>query len=254
MANELNGAAAIVTGASSGIGRATALTLVDRGASVALVARRGDRLEKLAAEITEKGGRAEIIVADITARDEALGVVEKAVAAFGRLDVVVNAAGAMLNGPTEGALLDEWDTMVSINLRGLMYVTHAALPHLVAAARDSDRKVTDLINISSVAGRTANAGVAAYNATKFGVTAFSEALRQEYAKQSVRVSVIEPGRVDTELFSFQQQSVQDNYNEMFEGIELLVAEDIAGAIDYVVTRPRHVAVNEIVIRPTDQVR
>jgi NADP-dependent 3-hydroxy acid dehydrogenase YdfG len=254
MANELNGAAAIVTGASSGIGRATALTLVDRGASVALVARRGDRLEKLAAEITEKGGRAEIIVADITAREEALGVVEKAVAAFGRLDVVVNAAGAMLNGPTEGALLDEWDTMVSLNLQGLMYVTHAALPHLVAAAKDSDRQVSDLINISSVAGRAANAGVAAYNATKFGVTAFSEALRQEYAKQSVRVSVIEPGRVDTELFGLQQQSVQDNYEKMFEGIELLVAEDIAGAIDYVVTRPRRVAVNEIVIRPTDQAR
>jgi NADP-dependent 3-hydroxy acid dehydrogenase YdfG len=254
MANELNGAAAIVTGASSGIGRATALTLVDRGASVALVARRGDRLEKLAAEITEKGGRAEIIVADITAREQALGVVEKAVAAFGRLDVVVNAAGAMLNGPTEGALLDEWDTMVSINLQGLMYVTHAALPHLVAAAKDSGRKVTDLINISSVAGRAANAGVAAYNATKFGVTAFSEALRQEYAKHGVRVSVIEPGRVDTELFGLQQQSVQDNYEKMFEGIELLVAEDIAGAIDYVVTRPRRVAVNEIVIRPTDQAR
>jgi NADP-dependent 3-hydroxy acid dehydrogenase YdfG len=248
----LDGTVALVTGASSGIGRATAVHLAASGATVALVARRRDRLNELVREIEKSGGRALAIDADISERGRAENVVDAAVDALGRLDILVNAAGVMLNGPSIESPVEEWERMIDLNLAALVYLTKAALPHLAAAAKSGARRVADLVNVSSIAGRTANARVAAYNATKFAVTGFSEALRQEFASQSVRVSVIEPGAVDTELFGHQQPATQTHYAELFAHVEKLRSDDVAETIAFLVTRPRRVALNEIVIRPTDQ--
>ncbi|MES9995741.1 SDR family NAD(P)-dependent oxidoreductase [Desulfovibrio aminophilus] len=248
---KLDKTVALVTGASSGIGRATALRLAAEGASVALVARREDRLEKLAQQIQEDGGSALSIKADISSAREAEDAVARTVAEFGRLDTLVNTAGVMLNGPSIEAPLEEWDRMVNVNLRGLMYMTKAALPHLVAAVATSPRKVVDVVNISSVAGRFAAAQVAIYNATKFAVTAATEAWRQEFTKQSVRFSVIEPGATATELFGH-KEGQWEGFTAMFGEVEQLHAEDIAEAVSFIVTNPRRVAINEIVVRPTDQ--
>lgn len=251
MAENLNGTVALITGASSGIGRATALRLSSAGASVAVVARRDDRLEKLAAKIRTDGGTVLKITADLTDAAAAAAAIDRTVEEFGRLDTVVNAAGLMLNGPTEELTLRDWERMVDINLHGLMNVTKPALTHLVTAAEDSPRRVADLVNISSVAGRFAAASTAGYNASKFAVTAFTEALRQEFAQRHLRVSVIEPGRVDTELFDHREGSAE-GFTAMFGQIDYLQPDDIAEAVSYIVQNPRHVAVNEIVIRPSEQ--
>ena len=252
MSDELEGTVALVTGASSGIGAATAEALAGCGAALAIVARREDRLRMLAAGIEGRGGRALVIAADVTDADRARAAVERTVAELGRLDIVVNNAGVMLLGPALDAPLEEWDRMIAINLVGLLHVTHAALPHLVAAAAGSPRRVADLVNISSVAGRVPRSGSAVYNMTKFGVGAFSESLRQELSPRGVRVAVVEPGAVDTELTDHLRDGVRETVRRRFEGIERLTAADIADAIRHVVTRPRRVAVNEVLIRPTDQ--
>jgi NADP-dependent 3-hydroxy acid dehydrogenase YdfG len=171
---------------------------------------------------------------------------------LGRLDTLVNNAGVMLLGPAVGAPLDEWQRMVEINVLGLLYCTHAALPHLLQAAEDSPRKVADVVNISSVAGRIARSGSAVYNTTKFGVVAFSEGLRQEVTGRHVRVSIVEPGAVSTELGSHNRPEIQASLQKRFGSITRLESEDIADAIRYIVTRPRHVAINEVLIRPTQQ--
>lgn len=251
MAENLNGTVALVTGASSGIGRATARRLAASGAAVAPVARRVDRLEQLAADIRADGGTALVIAADLSDSAAAAASVETTVAELGRLDTLVNAAGVMLNGPSDSSPLEEWDRMVNVNLRGLLYITKAAIPHLLTAAQDSPRTVADVVNVSSVGGRFAAPTVAVYNATKFAVTAATEAWRQEYTTRNLRFSVIEPGRTATELFDQKENSDRD-FTAMFGEIEQLHADDIADAIGYIVTQPRRVAVNEIVIRPTDQ--
>jgi NADP-dependent 3-hydroxy acid dehydrogenase YdfG len=242
---------ALVSGASSGMGWATARRLAAEGAAVALVARRAERLDKLAADIGEAGGVALPIAADLTDSATAGATVAKVVAELGRLDTLVNAAGVMLNGPSEESPLEEWDRMVDINLRGLMYTTKAALPHLLAAASDSPRSVADVVNISSVAGRFAAPTVALYNATKFAVTGATEAWRQEFTTRNLRFSVIEPGRTESELFD-QKAGQEQGFIDAFGEVEALHAEDIASAIAYIVASPRRVAINEIVIRPTDQ--
>jgi NADP-dependent 3-hydroxy acid dehydrogenase YdfG len=248
----LSGTVALVTGASSGIGEATALSLARQGAAVAVLARRGERLEALAGQIREAGGRALVVGADVTDRAAAQEAVERTVNELGRLDTVVNNAGVMLLGPAEEAPLEEWERMVSLNVQGLLYVAHAALPHLLRAAADGPRQVADLVNVSSVAGRVARAGSAVYNLTKFGVTAFSEALRQEVAGRHLRVSVVEPGAVDTELVTHLRPEVQGMIQQRIGQIERLQSDDIADAISYIVTRPRHVAINELLVRPTEQ--
>lgn len=252
MAQKLQGTVALVTGASSGIGEATAKTLAAQGATVVVVARRKDRLDQLAADITSQGGTAFGIEADITDQAQAQKAIEQTIEKYNRLDIVVNNAGVMLLGPAENAPTEEWDRMVSINVNGLLHISHAALPHLLKAAEHSDRKVADLINISSVAGRRADAGSAVYNMTKFGVVAFSEALRQEVTGRGVRVGLIEPGVVQTELTSHVRSEVMEEMSKLFGDITPLEAQDIADAIEYVVTRPKHVAINEVLIRPTDQ--
>jgi NADP-dependent 3-hydroxy acid dehydrogenase YdfG len=252
MTDSLDGTVALVTGASSGIGEATARELAARGAAVALVARRKDRLDTLAAEITGTGGRATAIELDITHPDQAEAAVTGTVEAFGRLDTVINNAGVMLLGPAEGAPLEEWDRMVDLNVKALLHVSHAALPHLLAAADDDPRHVADLVNISSNAGRTARSGSGVYNLTKFGIGAFSEALRQEITARHVRVSLVEPGAVATELREHLRPEIRAGMEARFEGVTPLESVDIADAIAYIVSRPRHVAINEVLVRPTQQ--
>jgi len=252
MAQRLDTTVALVTGASSGIGEATAIALAAQGASVALAARRKDRLDALAASIRDAGGTAVVLEADVTDQQQAADTIERVVAEFGRLDTLVNNAGVMLLGPAVGAPLSEWQRMVELNVLGLLYCAHAALPHLLQAAQTSPRGVADMVNISSVAGRVARNGSGVYNATKHGVGAFSEALRQEVTRRHVRVSLVEPGAVETELASHNREEVQEGMRQRFANMERMKAEDIADAVTYIVTRPRHVAVNEMLIRPTDQ--
>jgi NADP-dependent 3-hydroxy acid dehydrogenase YdfG len=241
-----------VTGASSGIGEATARALASAGASVAIAARRADRLERLAAQIRDAGGKALPIEADVSSPDQASSAVERTVSELGRLDTLINNAGLMLLGPIEDAPLEEWKRMIDVNVSGLLYCAHAALPHLLRAADDGPRQVADVVNISSVAGRVARAGSGVYNLTKHGVGAFSESLRQEVASRHVRVSLIEPGAVSTELRSHNRPEIQDQIESRFASVEVMEADDIADAILYIVTRPRRVAINEVLIRPSEQ--
>lgn len=253
LSSTLSSTVALVTGASSGIGQATARMLAAQGATVGLVARRQDRIDVLAKEIAAQGGQAVALAADLTDADAAAGVVGTAVERLGRLDILVNAAGVMLTGDSTQAPLPEWQRMVDVNITGLLYVTKAALPHLVEAAATSPRQVADAVNISSIAGRYAIPNAAVYNATKFGVTAATESWRQEFARRNVRFSVVEPGLVVTELMGHQQAAVQERMAARFADVEQLHADDIAEAVTYIVTGPRRRAVAEIVIRPTDQV-
>ncbi len=248
----LRGTAALVTGASSGIGAATASALAAQGAAVALAARRRDRLDTLAAGIKDQGGTALVLECDITDQQQAAAAVDRTVTELGRLDTLINNAGVMLLGPAAGAPLDEWQQMVELNVLGLLYCAHAALPHLLHAAGDEPRQVADMVNISSVAGRHARTGNGVYALTKFGVGAFSESLRQELARQYVRVSLVEPGATATELASHNRPEVLAAIRNQFG--QRMEAGDIADAITYIVTRPRHVAVNEMLIRPTEQER
>jgi NADP-dependent 3-hydroxy acid dehydrogenase YdfG len=250
VAGSLNGKRALVTGASSGIGEATAKALAAAGASVALGARRKERIDKLAERIEKGGGVVHAFEVDVSDEGAARGFVEGATAALGGLDILVNNAGVMLLGPVEGADTEGWRRMVEVNVLGLLYCTHAALPIMRQAGGGH------IVNVSSVAGRSANAGSAVYNATKFGVTAFSEALRQEALDANIRVTVVEPGYVATELQSQNvDPTVLARLEKMQEEIgEVLESEDIANSILYAVSQPQRVNVNEILVRPTRQRR
>jgi NADP-dependent 3-hydroxy acid dehydrogenase YdfG len=252
MTGRLSGLVALVTGASSGIGEATARALAEQGAAVTLVARRRERLDHLASDIAQQGARALVIEADVAEQAQAQEAVERTARELGRLDIVINNAGVMLLGPVEGAPLEEWERMIDINVRGLLYAAHAALPHLLRAAEDAPRRVADLVNISSVGGRRPRRGSGVYNLTKFGVGAFSESLRQEVTTRHVRVALVEPGAVKTELLSHLRPEIEAQTRQRHEGMERLEATDIADAIVYLVTRPRHVAINELLILPTEQ--
>jgi NADP-dependent 3-hydroxy acid dehydrogenase YdfG len=252
MPEPLEGAVALVTGASSGIGESTAHLLAARGAKVAVAARRLERLERLAEEIGGEGHTALAIESDVAEQEQAIAAVDRTVEELGRLDIVVNNAGQMLLGPIEDAPTEEWERMIEINLKGLIHTTHAAVPHLLAAARDSTRNCADLVNISSVAGRVARSGSGVYNLTKHGVGAFSESFRQEFADRRVRTTIIEPGAVATELTDHIRDGVREQVRERFTDMTMLEPEDIADAISYAVTRPWHVSLNEVLIRPTEQ--
>jgi NADP-dependent 3-hydroxy acid dehydrogenase YdfG len=248
----LEGTVALVTGASSGIGEATAEILAQHGAAVALVARRIDRLDDLAAKLKSDGASVLHIQADVANRDEAYDAVDRVAAEFGRLDTVINNAGVMLLGPIENAPVEEWERMVNVNLLGLLYCSKAALPHLLKAADGEPRGVADLVNVSSVAGRVPRLGSGVYNATKHAVGAFSESLRQEVTGRHVRISLVEPGAVTTELVSHNRPEIRDQMSQRFAGTQRMDAADIADVIGYIVSRPRHVAINEVLVRPTEQ--
>jgi NADP-dependent 3-hydroxy acid dehydrogenase YdfG len=248
----LDGAVALVTGASSGIGAATARRLAREGAAVALVARRRDRLDQVAAEIAAAGGHAVPMEFDISEPDRAEAAVQHTLDRFGRLDVLVNNAGIMLLNTALHAGVEEWDRMVALNVAALLHITHAAVPYLIDAAATAPRQVADLVNVSSTAGRVARPGSSVYNLTKFGLTGFAESLRQELVGERVRVSVVEPGTVDTELVNHLGDATRDAARRQVDGIEPLRAADIADAIAYIVTRERRVAVNEMLVRAGDQ--
>jgi len=218
-----------------------------------VVARRRDRLQALAASIENAGGTALAVEADITDRAQADAAIHQAAGRFGRLDILVNNAGLMLLGPITGADPQEWDRMIAINVQGLLYTTRAALPHLLQAAQQSPRRVADIVNISSIAGRVAWNGYGVYSLTKFGVNGFTESLRQELTRRHVRVGVVEPGGVATELGSHNKPEIRDEMIDPFyQQTEVLVPEDIADGIAYMISRPRHTAIGELWIMPTDQ--
>ena len=248
MSIDLSNQVVAVTGASSGIGEATALACAQAGAAVALAARRKDRIEALAARIAEEGGRALAVETDVSSEQDARRFIERAHGELGRLDVLVNNAGVMLLGPIAGADTEEWRRMIDANVYGVLYCTHAALPLMLAQGEGH------VVNVSSVAGRFARAGSGVYNLTKFGVGAFSEALRQETAPLGVRVTLVEPGAVATELAGHNREEVLQQMRKMFADVTPLIAEDIARAVMYAIGQPANVSVNELLVRPSRQVR
>ncbi|MCW2957277.1 MAG: 3-oxoacyl-(acyl-carrier-protein) reductase [Solirubrobacterales bacterium] len=225
MTIDLSGRVVAITGASSGIGEATALACVAAGASVALAARRADRIEALAGRIADEGGTAIAVPTDVADERQARAFVEQTYERLGRLDALVNNAGVMLLGAVTGADTEDWRRMVDANLYGVLYCSHAALPLM------QQQGSGHIVNVSSVAGRIASAGSAVYNMTKWGVNGFSEGLRQEALHANIRVTVVEPGAVETDLIGHNTD-----------------------AILYALGQPENVAINEILIRPTRQSR
>jgi NADP-dependent 3-hydroxy acid dehydrogenase YdfG len=252
MTGILANTAALVTGASSGIGAATAKALSEQGAAVALLARRADRLTELKNEIESAGGTALVVSADVTDAEQVASAVQRTVAELGRLDTLVNNAGLMQSGPAAEASLRDWDDMVAVNVQGVLYATRAALPHLIDAAANSPRGVADLVTISSTGGWVARPGTAVYSLTKFGVNAFSEGIRQELLGKRVRVGVVGPGTVDTEIFTHLPAPSREAFKRQTAGMVKLRPEDIADAVIYMVTRDRRVAINQMLVRAAEQ--
>ncbi|MCT7973406.1 SDR family oxidoreductase [Laspinema olomoucense] len=249
MPANLNPKTAIITGASSGIGRATALLLAEAGVQVVLVSRQGDSLQELADQILSGGGTAIAIPTNITDCQQVQTMVQTALDKLGRIDILINSAGLIDVAPTVEASVDRWQQLIQVNLLGTMYCCHAVAPVM------QEQHLGHIVNVSSVAGRTASAGVSAYNASKWGVGAFSEALRQELCQSGVRVTVVEPGWVETPLYDeIAGPAMQERISRWQEGIgEPLLPEDVAGAIGFALSQPQRVNVNEILLRPTGQV-
>lgn len=247
---------AIITGASSGIGEATALSLAEHGYRVVLAARRADRLEHLASRITEAGGAAMAIECDVVDRGQVKAVIDRAMEVFGRIDVLVNNAGIMPLAPMAKVRMDDWDREIDINIKGLLYGIGHALPIMLK------QKSGHIINVSSVAGRVIFPGAAVYCGTKHAVHAISDGLRSEMAEQAkadgsqIRVTTIAPGVVTTELpDSIADDETREGSKQYYGSMPgPLTSEDIAASVLYAVQAPAHVDVSEILIRPTAQVR
>lgn len=243
----LNGTVAVVSGASSGIGWATALALSAHGARVLVLARRIDRLTELVRTIAADGGDAQAYEVDVTDADSVGEVLTAIGDEYGRIDMLVNNAGFLANGPAVGANLADWHRMIDVNVGGVLNVTHAALPW-VGKAADGPRGVADIVIVSSAAGRRVPSPSSnVYSATKHAVGAFGEALRQELSSERVRVGLIEPGVVRTEMTTGGAKNAPDATTGA-----PLDPEDVANAIVFMVSQPPHAAVNEILIRPTEQ--
>jgi NADP-dependent 3-hydroxy acid dehydrogenase YdfG len=239
----------IITGATSGIGEATAKLLASEGAVVVLAGRRQDRLDRLLTEIEQAGGNAHAIQTDVTNYESVRNMVEEVTKKFDRIDVLFNNAGVMLLGPVLDADITDWQRMIDTNLYGLIWCTHSVLPQMIR------QKGGHIIQTSSVAGRTANMGSAVYNLTKWGVNGFTEGLRQELVGYKIRTTLIEPGLVATELRDhITHQETKKQTNEWANSVRQLQSEDIAEAVRYAISQPDYVDVNEILIRPTDQQR
>ena len=249
MDKQLSGRVALVTGASSGIGDATARALAEAGADIAITARRVDRLDVLAADLQRVGARVLVLAADLMREDECRRIVTETEAHFGRLDILVNNAGVMLLAPVDGSDPSDWRTMLELNVLAPMVSSQAALVGMRA------RGGGHIVNIASTAGRIANPNVSGYSASKFGIVAFSESLRREVYKDKIRVTVIEPGVVETELREhIPHAGTKQAIDAWAASMRQLQPEDVANAVLYCVTQPAHVNVNEILMRPTDQER
>jgi NADP-dependent 3-hydroxy acid dehydrogenase YdfG len=244
---KLDGKVAIVTGASSGIGEATAEALATEGAAVVAAARRGDRLEDLVERINTAGGKALALECDVTEEEQAHDLIRRARQEFGQVNILVNNAGVMQLSEIDKGLSDEWRTMFEVNVLGLLYATDAAIEAM------KEQGSGHLINISSLASRGTRPGLGVYSGTKMAVNGISEALRQELLEYNIRVTMVEPGAVETELPEhITDEEAREGLNTMLEQLDPLKAEDIANAIVYVVTQPQRVSINEILIRPTQQ--
>src|ERR671917_408838 len=245
MAGRLHDKVAVVTGASSGIGAATVRALSAEGASVVAGARRKERLDGLVEDVTWDGGKAIAVGCDVTDERQAHALIDRAIDEFGRIDILVNNAGVMLLSKVEKGLSDEWRRMFDVNVLGLLYATDAAVGAM------KEQGVGHIVNVSSVAGRKTRPTVGVYSGTKFAVNAISEALRQEVLEDGIRVTVVEPGAVATELTDhITDEEVREGLKQ--RRIEPLQPEDIANAVAYAVGQPQRVSVNEILIRPTQQ--
>ena len=245
--SDLTGQVAVVTGATSGIGAATARSLAAAGAKVVVSGRREDRLASLAAELERDGREVRSVACDLGTNEGAQAVVDAAISAFGRLDVLVNNAGVMFLSPIDDADPADWDAMIRVNLLGVMYASRAALPRM------RQQKSGHIVNVSSVSGRFAGPTQGGYNASKWGVNGFSEALRREVHQDGIKVTLIEPGIVATELTDhIPHEATKTRYEGIVGQMEPLQSEDIAASIRFVVSQPRRVSINEVLIRPLDQ--
>ncbi|MFB6708776.1 SDR family oxidoreductase [Streptomyces sp. NPDC056333] len=248
----LAGRTAVITGAASGMGAATALLLADRGARVALLARRADRLEEVAAAVTAKGGEALVVAADVTDQASVDAAAERVHTAYGEVDLVVNAAGVMLPNPVDEGRTDEWQRMLDTNVAGALRIIRAFTPDLVAAAAEG--RTADLVNISSIGAHITFPDYAVYGATKAALSHLSASLRTEFSPRDVRVTNIEPGLTGTELGShIDNAELSGRLDGMFDALGSLSGDDIADLVAYTTSRPRHVNLRQLIVLPTRQV-
>lgn len=246
MSNNISGKVVVITGASSGLGEAAARLLADRGASVVLGARRADRLQALADELSRSGGKALAVATDVTDLEQVRGLVDAAVQTFGRIDVIINNAGLMPHSLLERLKVDDWNRMIDVNLKGVLYGIAAALPYM------KEQKAGHIINVSSVAGHKVRPGSVVYAATKHAVRILSEGLRQEVKPYNIRTTVISPGAVATELpDSITEPDVAENIRSFYQAYAI-PADSFARAVAFAMSQPEEVDINEILYRPTAQ--
>jgi NADP-dependent 3-hydroxy acid dehydrogenase YdfG len=246
MSDGIEGKVVVITGASSGLGAATARLVSAEGASVVLGARRADRLQALADGLSSGGGKALAVVTDVTDHDQVKRLADTAVQKFGRIDVMINNAGLMPQSPLERLRIDEWDRMIDVNIKGVLYGIAAALPHMIK------QKAGHIINVSSVAGHKVRPGATVYAATKHAVLALSEGLRQEVKPYNIRTTVISPGAVATELpDSVTEPDVAERIQKFYKDVAI-PADSFARAVVFSMSQPEDVDINEILFRPTRQ--
>jgi NADP-dependent 3-hydroxy acid dehydrogenase YdfG len=246
MSNNIEGKVVVITGASSGLGEATARLLSNEGAIVVLGARRADRLRSLADELISQGGKAVAMTTDVTQRDQVQKLVDAAVQAYGRIDVIINNAGLMPQSLLEQLKVDEWDRMIDVNIKGVLYGIAAALPYM------RKQKAGHIINVSSVAGHKVGPGSSVYAATKHAVRALSEGLRQEVKPYNIRTTVISPGAVATELPNTITDAAVGERIKQFYANVAIPADSFARVVAFAMSQPEDVDINEILFRPTQQ--
>jgi NADP-dependent 3-hydroxy acid dehydrogenase YdfG len=246
MTDNISGKVIVITGASSGMGAAAATYLAAKGASIVLGARRADRIEALAAQIADAGGKATAVVTDVSNRTDVAKLVDTAVETYGRIDVLINNAGLMPLSPLDRLKVDEWDRMIDVNVKGVLYGIAAALSHMKA------QRSGHIINVSSVAGHKLFPGSAVYSATKFAVRALSDGLREEMAPHNIRTTIISPGAVKTELLDHISEKDVQEANQDYVGQVGVPAETFARLVAFAINEPDDVGINEILFRPTAQ--
>jgi NADP-dependent 3-hydroxy acid dehydrogenase YdfG len=246
MSNNIEGKVVVITGASSGMGEAAARYLAAQGASVVLGARRIERLQSLADELNSQGGKALAVETDVTDPNQVQRLVDEAVQTYGRVDVIINNAGLMPHSPLERLKIDDWNRMIDVNIKGVLYGIAAVIPYM------KEQKSGHIINVSSVAGHKVRAGGVVYAATKHAVRVISEGLRQEVKPYNIRTTVISPGAVDTELpSSATEPDVAENLHKFYKEFAI-PADSFARAVAFAMSQPEEVDINEILFRPTRQ--